>query len=197
VTLQGSLLLCSNPPHPHRLHRLTKRVAVGSARISPVVLCQPYLFVKTSAKPTRGLLGQTTLARRRHKTKSVVHNLVLIGKAHALLNRQLALSSQGTPISSRLLRRRTLNLTGLIGHKHSTAIGFTGSSSCRCHFLRPRGHCVWEASPIKTLPSSLLVLLIRCRPTGLKRVLPAQVSASYWSARVTTFRLRAGRRLAE
>jgi hypothetical protein len=77
VTLQGSLWLYSDPPHPHRLHRLTKRVAVGSARILHAVLCQPYLFVKTNAKPTRGLLGQTTLARRRPKATSVVHNWLL------------------------------------------------------------------------------------------------------------------------
>jgi hypothetical protein len=78
VTLQRSLLLYSEPPHPHRLHRLTKRVAVGSARILHVVLCQPYQFVITSAKPTRGLLGQTKLAISRHKAKSVVYNLLLI-----------------------------------------------------------------------------------------------------------------------
>jgi hypothetical protein len=76
VTLQRSVLRYSKPPH--LLHRLIKRVAVGSARILPAVLCQPYQFVKTSAKPARGLLGQTKRAISRHKAKSVVDNLLLI-----------------------------------------------------------------------------------------------------------------------
>jgi hypothetical protein len=78
VTLQRPLLLYSEPPPPHRLRRLTKRATVGSARILHVVLCQPYQFVITSAKPTRGLLGQTKLAINRYKAKSVVDNLLLI-----------------------------------------------------------------------------------------------------------------------